>query len=260
MMVLYGSELVEGDRVPMEMFLDSSDSVTGLIWNDMSLSVNPSKLSRKGGKFSIRPDGTNLEAYVPFSLAWLVDGYATAGDVGSIEVDYELELSGYNPNGESDFAQFRSSSTSSSALALNASATTTVLGQGSIGSRSGGLFESSATNSIRFNVGGEFRVTVNRIGTSPVEDHDGHTVADRYGTDVTAIAFLHSSADSDPGTAWNTASSTETYSDMFLRVAAGDVLTIDALTSGSITATIITICEYNMPGNSTDGFHYETYS
>jgi hypothetical protein len=160
----------------------------------------------------------------------------TAQHVADMWVEYTFDL--IDPMVQPNGAAIYSASTTSSNLALEACAKAS----GFLGNyRFYG-------NTITFNCSGFYTLIIAQEGTDPLPDYDGHTVADGVGNDVTT-ARLISAWDVSSVTldtvmdsadfALQAESSTRAIQVLFLDVRGGDVLTIDALTSGTLTSTTI---------------------
>jgi hypothetical protein len=112
-------------------------------------------------------------------------------------------------------------------------------------------------NGITFLSPGYYTVTLTQNGTSPVEDNDGHLITDAYGDDVTTTRMMsvYDTSDAAIATTANgsqksqeyTLSSTRVVHVMRFSTEYGDTLTIDALTSGSVTSTYINISKGSPP-------------
>jgi hypothetical protein len=160
----------------------------------------------------------------------------TAQHVADMWVEYTFDL--IDPMVQPNGAMVYSASTTSSALALESCSQAA----GFLGN-----YQFSG-NTITFNCSGFYTVIISQEGTDPLPDYDGHTIADGVGNDVTAARListwdvtsgvLDTSMDSSDHSL-SAATSTRAIQVMFLDVRGGDVLTIDALTSGTLTNTSI---------------------
>lgn len=189
---------------------------------------------------------TLLESLVPGHFVFQVDyGGQAAGDaLGDWWLEYEVELR-MPTVAATDMYQTYSAETASAALALP---TAQYLGNRSI-------YTPVGTNTIRINTSGPHTVMLRLVGTDLVPDNDGHLVRDYNGVDVTTRRLMdgydissvapYQSADTDDqqwasGTGAGTSGFVQV---LFFDFQLGDELTIDALTSGSLTTTMLLIQE-----------------
>lgn len=182
-------------------------------------------------------------AYTPgYLVIGSEEGSVTEGSMlGEIYVHYKVRLSRPTSANSGNGIQLVSSSTDGAALALHAPAVI------------GGHLDNYVLrgNTVQFLRPGVYDVYLEQTGTSPVQDTDGHTVADYFGNAKSDEAFgvrfsadaLTQEAQSVSNFVRGTNSSTKAVQAFRLAVEIGDVLTIDDLTSGSLTSTYININE-----------------
>jgi len=229
-----------GKRLDESNFTTNPDHAFGPPWAPLNMSIDLRKLHKVGPntKWLIGEGGASDQ--IPFTLVWMVVGSGVTRQYGCIEIDYDITFHGVDSDPEPpNYGSVRVDSTDAAALGLNAA---TEL-HGCVGLEDDAkLITLSGTNEVTFNSGHSYKIDLIWTGTNPVSDIDGHTVQNNQGSDVTAQVFrLHASENSDAGAGHSFENATASKQTLFVDAAPGDKLTIDTLTSGSITSFMMIV-------------------
>jgi hypothetical protein len=198
------------------------------------------------GEGSSVQDMINDESKTPGWIIYQVSRSSDSqGEVGSLWCGYEFEFLDPIVAPGKMALSIESGSTSSSALALH---TANFVGDPTSFKLKG--------NTITFRSPGWYTVIIVQDGTDPVIDDDGHLITDVSGTDVTAdrLTKIYDTSAQTLSTPASSASQQAYAADsgtalqcLFLHVQMGDVLTIDALTGGTLTSTRVHIVRGTAP-------------
>jgi len=186
------------------------------------------------------------EANTPGLLLIGIQSATANAVIGTVWVEYCVDL--YSPNMPTGGAglSLYSSSTDSSDLALQTGAASGMLA----------LFPRQ-NNSIKFMRPGSYSVYIVYSGTNPVPDDDGHILYNEFGDAKPSFSYgantqagvMSFNGDSLVSSGLSVVSSAEAANFFVVHVDSGDVLELDALTSGTLASTriIITPMPTGMP-------------
>jgi len=209
----------------------AAEQLTRMVFNIVGLTSNgASQASAPESKYSTTP------GYILYGLEGINDTF----EKGNIWVKYTVRLHAPKQSHGSSNLQIYSQSTDSSALALQSAV--------AIGAR--GLYELSG-NRIKFLRPGSYAVWMHTSGTSTVQDLDGHTMEDNNGRTVSrwtpgyvpSTGSVVASADSQSSGSHAVVGTNDYGTLTYVEAAYGDSLIIDALTSGTLSSTMICIFE-----------------
>jgi hypothetical protein len=184
---------------------------------------------------SVNSGVDDIESTQPgqFLVTIFTGSVADGAPIGELWCDYVIELRGSKPRVGAS-AQFISTSTTDTALNLHTG--------NCIGDLSVAL--PTASNVIELQRKGHYTIMCRRNGTDPVEDTGSWTITDVAGNDVTTNRLKDTItsgafAESTSATSQSlyVANATASFFCFFCRAEIGDLVTIPALDSGSITAT-----------------------